>query len=189
MRVLDLYSGIGSATITFREHGHEVITVDIDRETNPTYCLDLRVSDCSRMILRDFGKVDFAWASPPCEEYSQFRHPQIEHPDLTLWFRAIRIMNNLRPTYWIIENVSGAIRFWGRPPYHYGAWYLWGYYPPFIAPTANRINKTDANANPRDPKKRAMIPRVLAEAIHTSICQAISESKPAILEAVSGEAT
>jgi hypothetical protein len=71
MRVLDLFSGTGSATQAFKDKGHTVIRVELDPKFEAELTADVRDIDLSRV-----GSFDYIWASPPCTSFSvgSFRH-------------------------------------------------------------------------------------------------------------------
>ena len=66
MRLLELFSGIGSIGRAFRRCGWEVVSVDIDQLSEPTFCTDLLTFDYRYLG----GSFDCVWASPPCTHYS-----------------------------------------------------------------------------------------------------------------------
>ena len=72
MKVLELYSGTQCISNTFREAGHEVLSVELnDKFTKPPYNLDqwtISVSDVTvkQIIKRLGGLPDVVWASPMC---------------------------------------------------------------------------------------------------------------------------
>jgi len=68
LRLLELFSGAGSIGRAFAAQGWEVISVDLDPRSNPTYCCDIAQWDW-----RCVGEVDVVWASPPCTHYSAAR--------------------------------------------------------------------------------------------------------------------
>jgi len=123
---LDLYAGTGGATAAFRDRGWRVVGVDLDRRHRPDV-----VADAAELPLA--GAVDFLWASPPCTEFSD-ANPRVRPPDrrpsLELVVAALEAVRRLRPRFWIVENVRGAIRFLGIPVQKIGPWCLWGYFPP-----------------------------------------------------------
>lgn len=95
MKVLDLFSGTGSATQPFADAGHEVFRVDFD----PQFPVDLQ-ADVLELTTEDldFG-FDFVWASPPCDSFSvgAFRH---HWKALGLCARCGEIMERLRGEKW-----------------------------------------------------------------------------------------
>lgn len=156
MKVLDLFSGTRSASAPWSRAGHEVIHVELT-EGHDVRSLD-RVPHCVLI-----------WASPPCQEYSTIRsNSNLRDPDLSLWYHALRIIHASRPAYWIIENVAGAQRFWGRPRFHWGPFYLWGWFPnPRIPGNTHREKKMEKpNA-----LERARIPDALSGAIYEAIIE------------------
>lgn len=123
---VDLFSGTGGATRAFADRGWSVVRVDLERRHRPDV-----VADVGRLPLA--GAVDFLWASPPCTEFSG-ADARVDHrskrPSLELVFAALRAAVELRPRFWILENVRGAIPFLGIPAQKIGPWCLWGYFPP-----------------------------------------------------------
>ena len=70
MRILDLFSGTGSATQAFADAGHEVFRIEMDTRFPAEMHADVRD------VLNLTGPYDFIWASPPCTSFSvgSFRH-------------------------------------------------------------------------------------------------------------------
>ena len=67
-RILDLFSGTGSATQVFRDRTDcLVIDVDMDPLREPIYACD--IEQLYEWELKKFqpGDFDFIWASPPCD--------------------------------------------------------------------------------------------------------------------------
>lgn len=123
LRILDLWSGSGSATKIWENCGHEVITVDIDSANNPTICKD--IIDVTYEELQKYGHFDFIWASPDCRIFSianlHSRHfvyndgvlvvNSEEAVQMIIRVRhTLQLIHNLAPDYWIIENPRGMLR-------------------------------------------------------------------------------
>jgi hypothetical protein len=116
---------------------------------------------------------DFVWASPPCMEFSRTAMPwtraRAREPDMRLVFAALGQIATLRPRWWAIENVKGAIPWfmnWLGPPAVCAApIFLWGRLPPVHPP--RRPRKTEISGD--RPDLRARIPYefslALAEAL------------------------
>jgi hypothetical protein len=68
MHLLELFSGTGSVGRAFERKGWTVTTVDLDAESAPSICCDVRDLDASSLPI-----VDLIWASPPCTHYSRAR--------------------------------------------------------------------------------------------------------------------
>lgn len=182
MRVLDLFSGTRSATRFFAQVGDQVEYVDI-------------LDGIDALEYHAPHAFDFVWASPPCQEYSYFNRKfgtwesKYDTSD-ALWLAALRIIKEARPRWWIIENVKGAQQRWGRAPYHYGPFFLWGYYPPVPAKIAwatsvkgthldRSKEKRDETGNityqglrsddGKNAAEKAMIPELLAKGVYQAI--------------------
>jgi site-specific DNA-cytosine methylase len=146
--ILDLYSGMGGASEAFVRDGWEVIRM----ENNPmladiphTRIIDVLdwknwLDDFLIEIDEEYGRpIDIVWASPPCREFSTAyaapwptarREGRDYTPDLSLMEAAYDIICRIRPQYWIIENVSGAVN-WFKPELgnyrqRIGPFCLWG---------------------------------------------------------------
>jgi hypothetical protein len=124
---LDLCCGTKSAGYGFRSLGWDYIGLDNDAELEPDILADVR----------DFNWVgdrhpDFIWASPPCTEFSQNSMPWLHHspPDLSIYEACCRIINEVRPMYYCIENVRGAVPYFRGTPQVIDPYYLWTNLPP-----------------------------------------------------------
>ncbi len=182
--MLDLYSGLGGASEAFT-HGAEPWSV-LRYENNPLladipYTILCDLTECQEWPRH---KVDVIWASPPCLEFSTgFNAPGPTaqrdgvdfQPDLTLVKRAVEIIDELEPTYWIIENVIGAIKhfepFLGPPRQIIGSFVLWGNMP-FLHVDNFNHTKTGVDpggSNPLRSNVRAKIPLELSQALRRAV--------------------
>ncbi len=160
MIALDLFSGTGAATAAFRRRGWCVVSLDLDRRRRPDV-----VADARRLPIA--GRIDFLWASPPCAEFSDARpSSQARRPSLELVFATLEAVRELRPRFWVLENVRGAIPFLGIPVQKIGPWCLWGYFPP-IQVTAELASWRKFRF--RSAAARARVPDALAEAVFASV--------------------
>lgn len=145
-----------------RDLGWDVITIELDPAFRPSI-----VADVARLPLRcPPGHFDLVWASPPCTEYSRSILPWIKAgpPDLTLWCAAETAIRELRPRWWVIENVRGAVRWHGHATRTYGPVFLWGRMPLFdvtVKPWKERLSSTQR-------AERARIPYALSLALATA---------------------
>lgn len=201
--VLDLFSGTGSATIAFAEHGHRVVRVDnrVWRHSRPEVRADVRHLPIGS------GEVEFLWASPPCSEFSvmrRLRRGAVCPPDpergLELVEATRTVIADLSPTNWAIENVGGAVpyinRILGAPKVGWRGRFVWasfeidGLLPSGVIgkQSRRRENREETARYYRDrgfglsarelSAARAMIPRPLADAIHRSVCPKRGGSPP-----------
>jgi len=147
MTIIDLFSGSGSATGIWQTAGHEVWRYDIVAQKPGPETITLDLSDLNQCetIIHHHKNVEknsilLIWASPPCPEYSTMNRARNElwkqgiGPDLTLWKNALYIIQELKPEYFVIENVAGAQRIWGPSRQNFGAYHLWGNFPVFNVP-------------------------------------------------------
>ena len=133
MKVLDLFSGLGGFSQAFKERGHDVTGVDIDRSLKPDIQADVRY-----LPIRDEARFDVILASPPCEEFSKDFMPWHEgdvEKGLELVYVTRDIIQQFKPRFWVVENVIGAVRYFRRIFGNYrqrcGSRYLWGNFPRF----------------------------------------------------------
>lgn len=166
MNVLDLFAGLGGWSRSFKEHGHQVETLDIGEHFNPTYCTSI-------VGWHPTKQYDVILASPPCTEFSKAGMPWFQgiNPDMTLLNETLRVIAEAKPKYWVIENVRGAVPFFtpilGKPKARFGSRYLWGEFPILWAP--HIYGKWRLPPTPDRAALRAEIPLPLSRALCHSI--------------------
>jgi len=166
LTMVDLFSGTGGASSSFLECPRwRVIAVDLVPRSG---CIvgDVRFLPLSSAVT---GKIDFLWASPPCTEFSR-ADARIDHsvkcPSVELVSATLRAVAELRPRFWILENVVGAIPFLGIPAQKVGPWCLWGYFPEVSVPRSEReYRKTGLPSA----VARGSVPRGLSDAVRLSV--------------------
>lgn len=162
LRMLDLFSGSGSASRAAAVRGWEVVRVDNAAGTAADVRADLR--EWSPAPGEAF---DLLWASPPCQNFSTANNARRDtSAGMELVEAAIRIRDQVRPRWWVLENVHGATRaigeLLGPPVARYGSFYLWGVFPPFEAIVPREKTKLSGR---RRAERRAAIPWPIAEGI------------------------
>ena len=126
MKVLELFAGTRSIGKAFEAKGHEVYSVDWNKDFEN---IDL-YTDISTLtaeyILEHFGQPDVIWMSPDCTSYSisAISHhrrkneetgnldPVSEYAkfcDMTDQ-HCLELIKQLKPKYWFIENPRGGMR-------------------------------------------------------------------------------
>ncbi len=122
LRVLDLCCGLGGFSLAFRERGHLVVGLDVQ---------DLRT------YRGRAGAFDVVLAAPPCDEFARESMPWCrtgKAPALDLVRAALRVVGEVRPAMWLLENVRGAVKYLDplAPRHsHVGARFFWGDFPSF----------------------------------------------------------
>ena len=173
MRMLDLFSGLGGASASFRAAGWEIVTVDIDPRFKPNIVADLLTWQPNKT---DLGFFDLIWASPPCTYFSRyiqrgvFKNEPV--PSLDLVESSRRIIKLFQPTYWVIENVRGSVPFIGPGFRSYGPFYLWGNFPDLpVSSSRYKFNKGTCQSGCQADRaaRRALIPFELSHALRRTI--------------------
>ncbi len=163
-RMLDLFAGLGGASQAMRARGWQVVTVELDPKFRPNV-----VADVSRLPIR--GQFDLIWASPPCTEFSRESMPWCRTgnaPSLELWQAAERAIAELRPRWWVIENVKGAVPWIGRQPQRrIGPFYLWGRMPAFKV--RGDLGRKKESFGSRQRAERAKVPMALSLALAEAV--------------------
>ena len=125
LKVLELFAGTRSIGKAFEEAGHEVYSVEWDRQhANIDLYADISTVT-SQQILEEFGRPDVIWASPDCTTYSIAAistHRQREddghlapksdkakHSD-EVNQHVLALIKELNPKYYFIENPRGGMR-------------------------------------------------------------------------------
>lgn len=197
MRVADLFCGLKGWSRPFRDRGHETWTTDIEAGFEPDLVADILTVSAS-----DFPwRPDVLLASPPCEAFStmvmgrNWTHsgePKTEKAELarTLIQQTVNLIEELQPTYFVIENPRARLRTLGFVPYvdRRTVWYcrlgepvakptdLWGGFPPSLrlpdmchngnpdhiaAPRGSRTGTQGIGRGKADAATRAKIPYAL----------------------------
>ena len=133
------------------------------------------------------GKYDVITASPPCTEFSIAKKfgwgTQDERQGLDLVHRTLYLISQLKPKYWIMENVYGLADFIGPPKqkiryslHPSSKWaYFWGNFPE-IGMLPNMIEHRK-NDKVRDPWKRAEIPLSISSTFANAITSTSSSRR------------
>lgn len=163
--MIDFCCGTKAASAAMFDRGWKVVTLDIDEKFMPDIVCDIRNYTYSGPT------PDLMWFSPPCTDFSFNSLPwnanKQRAADISIYGACKRIIRQSKPKYWIIENVRGAMTYFGPPTQKRGPFYLWGYYPPIGKGHLNY--KTKGSHPGRNSHLRAAIPYELSLAIALSI--------------------
>lgn len=126
MKVLELFAGTRSIGKAFEAHGHQVFSVEWNKDFEN---IDL-YADISQVTAQDildkFGQPDVIWASPDCTTFSvaaisHHRRKNEETGNLDpisdyakfcdmVDQHVLDLIRELKPTFWFIENPRGGMR-------------------------------------------------------------------------------
>src|SRR2546427_3016063 len=153
MIFFDGMCGMGGMSVGFRRQGFDCIGLD---KVDAGYPYTLLLEDIQEFDGNEWkGKVDVAHFSPPCQDFSQFskssmvikvRGPPDPERGMKLVREAVRVLKEMEPRFWTIENVKGARKHFypllGWPVFHNGPWNLWGKFPKFMLADSKPLQKT-----------------------------------------------
>lgn len=126
MKVLELFAGTRSIGKAFENRGHQVFSVEWDKnfENINLYADILTVT--TDEILNRFGRPDVIWASPDCSTFSiaAISHHRRKNPvtgnldpvsDYAKFCdmvdqHVLQLIKDLKPRFWFIENPRGGMR-------------------------------------------------------------------------------
>lgn len=125
MKVLELFAGTRSIGKAFEARGHEVYSVEWDKKFKDINLYADIGNITSADIINAFGKPDVIWASPDCTTYSvaAISHHRVKDDNGNLVpisdyahfcddvnQNVIKLINELHPLFWFIENPRGGLR-------------------------------------------------------------------------------
>jgi len=120
-----MFSGLGGFSQAFKDRGHDIVTIDIEKKFKPTICLDI-MKITSKELIEGYGEFDVILASPPCNCFSCMSIPRYwknglplkEAKDaIELVKHTLNLIYDILPKYWFLENPMGMLRtVIGNPP-------------------------------------------------------------------------
>lgn len=129
-KVVDLFSGAGGFQIGFEREGFEtVLSTDFDEDCEKVHkknrpdvpFLRMDIHDLSSEILDEYigedTSIDVLIGGPPCQGFSTIGKRISSDPNIrtafdprnTLFREYIRILNYLKPKFFVMENVQGLL--------------------------------------------------------------------------------
>lgn len=125
MKILELFAGTRSIGKAFEAQGHEVFSIEWDRQhADIDWYVDIGEITAADIITK-FGQPDVIWASPDCTTYSiaAISHHRTREDDGnlapksayakqcdTINANVLRLIRELNPKYFFIENPRGGMR-------------------------------------------------------------------------------
>lgn len=123
MKTIELFAGTRSFSAVAKILGHETFTTDFHVIEGQDLVADIRQLNGIHFPYRP----DILWASPPCEGFSvaaigkNWNHDNTPKTDsarnsVELVKETVRLIKELHPTWWFIENPRGKLRKLGLIP-------------------------------------------------------------------------
>ncbi len=196
---VDLYAGLGGASSAMVKHPKwHVIQIDNNPELlclNPSLLMcDIRDTTATIALITEALDLDgfqvgkdvlVMWSSPPCLEFSHGFHapgPTAARAGLEFTPSMVdveatqEIIQHFCPTWWMIENVRGACK-WFRPVLgdhkaRAGSFFLWGVFPRlFFDEEAQNHMKSDVDPgnHPLRSNFRAKVPLSVSRSIKDAV--------------------
>ena len=119
-RLLDLFCGAGGLSLGFERAGFDVVkAIDFDRFAVETYnynrankVAELKnVLDVDESFINSLGRIDGIIGGPPCQGFSTAGHRIIDDDRNKLYREYFRILEQVNPRFFVIENVTGLLTF------------------------------------------------------------------------------
>ena len=119
-KLLDLFCGAGGLSLGFERAGFHVIkAVDIDKFAVETYNTNrtepvaevMSVADIDTDYISRLGKIDGIIGGPPCQGFSTAGQRIIDDDRNKLYREYFRILKEVNPNFFVIENVTGLLTF------------------------------------------------------------------------------
>ena len=126
MKVLELFAGTRSIGKAFEARGHEVFSVEWNKDFENIDLYDDVNNITAKDILEKFGHPDVVWASPDCTSFSiaaishhRRKNPETGNLDPVSDYakfcdktdqHVLSLIKELNPTFYFIENPRGGMR-------------------------------------------------------------------------------
>ncbi len=118
---VDLFAGAGGMTLGFEQAGFDVLAaVEIDPIHACTHSFNFpfwsvlcrNVTEITGNKIRNLSslgqkQIDVVFGGPPCQGFSLIGKRHLDDPRNTLVFHFLRLVLELKPKYFVMENVSG----------------------------------------------------------------------------------
>jgi DNA (cytosine-5)-methyltransferase 3A len=113
-KVLSLFDGISAAQVAINRIGikdYIYYASEVDKfaitVTQANYPNTIQIGDVTKVNGKDYHGVDLLVAGSPCQGFSQ-AGPQtnFEHPQSRLFWHFVRILEECKPKYFLLENVK-----------------------------------------------------------------------------------
>jgi DNA (cytosine-5)-methyltransferase 1 len=120
---ISLFSGAGGCSLGFQQAGFDVrFATDIDRDAVDSYHCNFPETPCEAADVRDLGPemlmdrvglrsgdLDILLGGPPCQGFSSAGMKSGEDPRNSLVRHYVRLLEGIRPKWFVMENVEGLL--------------------------------------------------------------------------------
>lgn len=129
--VIDCFCGAGGLSLGFEKVGFSVeYAFDIDEKAvatyrnNPQYhhggafvrdIYNVNKKTIEADLGHELGRIDVVIGGPPCQGFSVQRRGENNDPRNNLVLEYIRLLKEIRPRFFVMENVSGILSQRGKP--------------------------------------------------------------------------
>ena len=121
--VIDLFCGAGGFSEGFRQAGYKIACgIDIKKDCCETYKHNFTEANFINKDIREIsseeilstcslnvGEIDVIIGGPPCQGFSHAGKRMVEDPRNVLFKEFVRIVNEIKPKYFVMENVVGLV--------------------------------------------------------------------------------
>jgi len=118
---IDLFAGAGGLSLGFEQAGFDIVAaIDVDpihcatHEYNFPSCVSIcaNVTELTGESIRSRAgivnaEVDVVFGGPPCQGFSMIGKRALDDPRNSLVFHFVRLVEEIRPKYFVFENVKG----------------------------------------------------------------------------------
>ena len=120
---ISLFAGAGGCSLGFQQAGFNVwFATDIDRDAVDSYQRNFPETPCEAADVRDLGpeallakiglcsgELDILLGGPPCQGFSSAGIKSGEDPRNSLVRHYVRLLEGIRPKWFVMENVEGLL--------------------------------------------------------------------------------
>lgn len=122
--VISTFAGCGGSSLGYQLAGfHELLAVEWDQNAVDTFRLNfpgvpvyhgdiakLTGAECMKLAAIKKGALDVLDGSPPCQGFSTAGKRKFDDPRNSLFKEYARLLNELQPKVFVMENVTGLVK-------------------------------------------------------------------------------
>jgi len=201
-KALDVCSGLGGWSDGLSKEGFEILGIEINQEIAGLYKHPVIVEDIRKLNAWPYnGKFDLVVGSTPCRDFSRmcdhatrsdgtiwkWKEPKNPERGYELVKHFLRIVFEVNPRFWLLENVKGLEEYCIENELPPGkarcearlaknmVRCFWGNYPAFLIPKATGRKKAIDIQGPLRRWERGRIPLPVARSLGRAINFALRE--------------